>query len=202
MKKLFYLTSVLFLFSFISIVTSISDKEREFATGFLGDTENSLIQSVKGLSDAQLKFRPAPDRWSVEDCLMHIAFTENALWKAAEMQVKQPANPALRAEIKSTDEQVINMIADRSNKVKTPEPFEPKNTSFKTAAQALDSFKVYRANLVNYVKNTKDDLRNHVVTLPFAKFDSYQMILFVGAHGKRHTQQIEEIKADPNFPGN
>jgi hypothetical protein len=202
MKKLIYFASVLFLFSFISIVTSISDKEREFAAGFLGDAEIKLIETVKGLSDAQLKFKAAPDRWSVEECLMHIAYAENALWKVAENQVKQPANPDLRTEIKATDEQVISMISDRTNKVKTPEPFEPKNTIFKTHTQALDSFKVSRANLVKYVKTTNDDLRNHIVTLPFAKFDAYQMILFIGAHSQRHTKQIEEIKADPNFPKN
>jgi hypothetical protein len=202
MKKLIYFASVLFLFSFISIVTSISDREREFAAGLLGDTEITLNETVKGLSDAQMKFRAAPDRWSVEDCLMHIAVTENALWKTVENQVKQPANPDLRAEIKSTDEQVINMISDRANKVKTAAPFEPSNTSFKSSTQALDSFKIYRANLVNYVKTTNDDLRNHVVTLPFAKFDAYQMIIFIGAHCKRHTKQIEEVKSDPNFPKN
>jgi hypothetical protein len=56
--------------------------------------------------------------------------------------------------------------------------------------------------LEDFVGTTNDDLRDHVVVLPFGSFDSYQMILFMAAHSNRHTQQIEEVKADPNFPKN
>ena len=58
----------------------------------------------------------------------------------------------------------------------------------------------YRGKLIDYVKNTDADLRNHVAILPFGSFDCYQMILFIAAHSNRHTQQIEEVKADANFP--
>ena len=77
---------------------------------------------------------------------------------------------------------------------------EPQNTPFQSLDDALNSFKNDRAKLIGYIKATNDDLRNHVATLPFASFDTYQMILFIGAHSNRHTQQIAEVKADPNFP--
>jgi hypothetical protein len=32
--------------------------------------------------------------------------------------------------------------------------------------------------------------------------DAYQWLIFNGAHCKRHTAQILEVKADPNFPKN
>ncbi len=41
---------------------------------------------------------------------------------------------------------------------------------------------------------------NHVATTPVGMLDSYQLILFTAAHTNRHTQQIIEVKADPNFP--
>jgi hypothetical protein len=43
-------------------------------------------------------------------------------------------------------------------------------------------------------------LRNHVASSPIGTYDAYQLILLIGAHSNRHTQQIEEVKADPNFP--
>ena len=67
---------------------------------------------------------------------------------------------------------------------------------------ALSSFYDSRKMLKEFVTTTNDDLRDHVVVLPFGSFDSYQMILFIAAHSNRHTQQIEEVKADPNFPKN
>ena len=66
----------------------------------------------------------------------------------------------------------------------------------------IASFSKDRDKLVEYVNNTNDDLRNHVNPLPVGVFDSYQMILFVAAHSNRHMQQMNEVKADPNYPKN
>ncbi len=32
------------------------------------------------------------------------------------------------------------------------------------------------------------------------KLDAYEWVLFIAAHSERHTKQILEVKADPNFP--
>ena len=79
---------------------------------------------------------------------------------------------------------------------------KPQNTSYKSTADALASFREAREKLIQYVNTTDADLRNHVVTFPAGSYDAYQMILFIGAHSNRHTQQMEEVKADPNFPKN
>ncbi len=45
----------------------------------LKDTEKNLKEQLKGLSEAQLKFKPAPDRWSIEECVKHIAMSEDIM---------------------------------------------------------------------------------------------------------------------------
>ena len=79
---------------------------------------------------------------------------------------------------------------------------EPQNTSYKSTPDALSSFFDNRKKLIEFVSTTDEDMRDHVVALPFGSFDSYQMVLFIAAHSNRHTKQIEEVKADPNFPKN
>ncbi len=202
MKKLSILISAFLLFGFTTKDNTISKKERNSAIDLLKDTEKGVIKAVAGLSEAQLNFKPAPDKWSVEDCVKHIATTEQGLWQMTNGAIQQAANPEKRADIKATDEEVIKMIESREHKVKTAPSMEPQNTPYKSLAEALESFKTDRAKLIEYVKTTDADLRNHVVTLPPGSFDSYQMILFIAAHSNRHTQQIEEVKADPNFPKN
>jgi hypothetical protein len=199
MKKLLFFGSAIMLFSFIA-TDAITKKERKSAEQLLKDTENGVLASVKGLSEAQLKFKPAPDKWSVEECLKHIAISEKLIRGMVDDGLKQPANPEKRNEIKTTDEQIIKSLEDRSTKVKAIDPMKPENTPFKSASEALDSFKENREKLIGYVKNTKDDLRNHVLTLPIGTYDCYQLILIIGSHSNRHMQQIEEVKADPNFP--
>ena len=202
MKKLVLYLAVVGLAAFIPVTTGLTETERNTASKFLMDTENGVLESIKGLSEAQLTFKPAPDRWSVEECMKHIAATEIGLWQMTDGNIKQAANPEKRSEIKMTDEEVMKNIEDRSKKVKTFPPFEPQNTGFKTLEDAVNSFKENRGKLIEYVKSTDADLRSHVATLPMSSFDCYQMILFIGAHSNRHMQQINEVKADPNFPKN
>ena len=189
-------------FSFLSKPVGLTDAERKSAIDLLQQTENGVEQAIAGLSEAQLNFKPAPDKWSVSDCVKHIAVTEGGLWQMTDGVIKAAANPEKRSEIKATDEQVVQMIESREHKVKTAPPMEPQNTPYKSMQEALASFKENRGKLIEYVKTTNDDLRNHVAILPMGTYDTYQMVLFIAAHSKRHTDQIAEVKADPNFPKN
>lgn len=200
MKKLLFLPLLALLAFTISDSGTLVKKERKYATNLLKDTEKDFFKATRGLSDAQLKFKVAPERWSVEDCMKHIAGAEIMLRQMIDGNLKQAANPDQRAEIKVTDEQLVKMIEDRSTKFQAPEPLRPENSVFKTADEAANSFKENRDKLIDFVKSTQEDLRGHVIDFPTGKMDAYQMILLIGAHSNRHTQQIREVMADPNFP--
>lgn len=202
MKLLVTLLSLVVLTAFVADPATISKKERKTAAKFLKDSEKNALKTVGKLSEAQLKFKPAPDKWSVEECMMHIAASEKMLWGMTEGVINAPANPEKRAEIKWSDADVMKNITDRTTKVKTFPPLQPENTGFKTLAEATASFTENREKLIAYAKTTTADLRSHVNTLPVGSFDTYQMLLFIGAHSNRHVKQMEEVMADPGFPKN
>jgi PHP family Zn ribbon phosphoesterase len=179
---------------------SLSKLERKSAINLMKDTKKELFSSVKGLSEAQLNFKATPDKWSVKECVYHIAISEKNLWDLMEATMKAKANPEKRSEMKMTDEQLIKMMEDRSFKVKTQEAFEPKNTPYKSLDEALEAFKMRRMEHIKYMKSTTEDMRNHVAQMPFGWLDCYQLCLMMAAHSNRHTQQLNEVKADPAFP--
>ena len=180
----------------------LTPKERKDAIHFLKETEVGVFKAVKNLSEAQLTYKPAADRWSVEDCVKHIAASEKELWAMAEASLKNAPNPEKRANIKVTDSVLVKGVEDRSQKRKTFAALEPANSPYKTLDEALKAFKENREKLIAFVKSTDIDLRDHVLELPMGTFDSYQFILLISGHTNRHTQQIEEVKADPGFPKN
>lgn len=200
MKKIAVFFALVAMVSFTGLSDHLTEKERKFASDFLTGTRDTLVDITKNLSEEQLKYKTAPDRWSVEDCVKHIAAAESGLWKMADSIINSPANPEKRSEIKNSDEKVIAMITDRSFKAQAPEPLKPQNTPFKTYGEAINSFTENRDKLIKYVNSTDKDLRGHVVNFPMGYFDTYQMLLFIGAHSKRHTLQIQEVMADPGFP--
>ena len=202
MKKLFILFSAIVISSFTSVSPTLTTKERTDAIDLLSKTEQGVFNSLVGLSDAQLNFKPAPDRWSIAECVKHIAVTDMALWQMISGALKQAPNPEKRSDIKATDEQVVQGTESRAQKIKTAPMLEPQNTSYKSTPAALASFFDGRKKLVEFIGTTNDDMRSYVLTMPFGSFDSYQMVLLIAAHSNRHTQQIEEVKADPNYPKN
>lgn len=179
---------------------SLSKEERKAALGMMKDTYKDVIHSVKGLSAEQLAYKPAPEKWSVKDCIFHIAATEKGLWSMLEGALNAPANPEKRTEIKMTDEVFVSRVRDRSQKVQAAEPFQPKNTGYKSLEEALADFKASRASHIRYMKTSTEDLRNHVVQMPFGWIDCYQLYLMIAAHSNRHTQQINEVKSGSGFP--
>lgn len=180
----------------------LTSQEKDYAIKLLQETQAGAIKAVMGLNEAQLKFKPVADKWSVEECVQHIAAAEKNLWTMVEASLAKPANPEARAGIKFTDEELVKAVEDRTQKSKTFEALEPANSPYKTTAEALASFTQNRGKLITFIKNTPVDLRNHVSVLPIGTYDAYQFVLIIAAHSNRHTQQIEEVKIDENFPKN
>ena len=130
----------------------------------------------------------------------HIAAAEDMLFGMVQEQVmKAPARPA-GEDVKAIDEFVLAAIPDRSHKARAPPPLVP--TGKWTPAETLDHFLKSRVETLAYLKSTAD-LRMHAADSPLGqKLDAYEWLLFLAAHSERHTKQILEVKADPNFPKN
>ncbi len=180
---------------------ALSAEELTRATDHLKKTSAAFLASTKGLSDAQLNFKPGPTRWSVAEVAEHIAATEDFLMNMVRDKVMKAPARSEPANLKEIDEFVTTVIADRSQKAEAPGPLSPTNR-FGSTAGSEKHFKESRAKTLMFLKATKD-LREHAVDSPIGrKLDAYQWVLFVSTHCERHTKQIDEVKADPNFPKN
>lgn len=199
MKQLLGLIGLLILTGFTGIDNSITKEERKSAISYFKQTQQDFIKEIKGLSEAQLNWKPADSVWSVANCAEHITISEKNLFDWGMGTLKAPADPTKRKELKHDDDAIKNMIGSRTVKVKTREDFYPTG-QFGNTAQTLVVFKERRADLIKYMKSTEDDLRNHFAETPVGLIDTYQLLIFLSAHTKRHTLQIAELKAHPDFP--
>ena len=181
--------------------TTLSAAEREIALASLQATHDAFLNSIAGLSEKQWKFKPAPDRWSVAEVSEHIAVSESSIFGLVQKQIMtSPAAPEKRAEVAGKDATVLKMVPDRSHKAQAPEFLKPTNR-WATEADVAKAFEDSRKTTMDYVRTTNDDLRDHFGPHPMlGPLDAYQWILLISAHSERHTKQIEEVKADPNFP--
>ncbi|MDQ3118481.1 MAG: DinB family protein [Verrucomicrobiota bacterium] len=183
--------------------STLTKEERARAVDYLTETQKDFVAAIDGLSEEQWKWKAAPDRWSIAETAEHIAFTEDMIWKlVSEKIMKSPADPEKKEGVKGKEEMIMKMIPDRSRKAQAPEQLRPTG-KWTTRASLVKDFDATREAEIAFVKETKEDLRSHFEEHPFLKtMDAYQWLLFNGAHNKRHTAQILEVKAEAGFPKN
>ncbi len=201
MKKLSVLSSALLFLSMAAFGQTLTQADREKGAQYLEQTRDGVVAATRGLSDAQMKFKSAPERWSVAETLEHIALGEDLMFQSVTDKImKAPAGPADRDTAK-IDVMILNMVPDRTQKRQAPGSLVP--TGRWTPSETLDHFLKSRSSTIGFLKSTPD-LRAHAsADNPFQQpLDAYDWLLFIGAHSERHSKQMLEVKADPNFPKN
>jgi uncharacterized damage-inducible protein DinB len=180
--------------------TPLTAQEREFALQQFQTTRDNFLKSIAGLSQKQWTFKPAPDRWSVAEVAEHIGVSESAIFGLVQKQIMQsPVAPEKREQVKGKDQVILERMPDRSHKAQAPEFLRPTGR-WATQADLTKAFEESRKTTMDYIRTTNDDLRDHFFDHPvFGTMDGYQWLLLISAHSARHTEQIEEVKADPNF---
>jgi hypothetical protein len=181
----------------------LTQHERDLALSYLYSSQKQFIDSVAGLSADQLNFKPAPDRWSIAECAEHIMLSEDMIFGLVTTQImKSPAvEPKLpAAEREKNDMRILAAVESRDKKMTAPAQLKPTGT-VSSVPDAVAHFNASRTITLDYVRTGQDDLRRHYGTHPaLGAMDAYDWILMLAAHTERHTAQIKEIKADPNFP--
>src|SRR5580704_16351263 len=183
---------------------TLTQEERDRAVAELEGSKKAFLDATKGLSTAQWSFKAAPERWSVAECSEHIALSEGFIFGlVSERIMKAPANPEKRDAARGKDELIIKMMQDRSHKATAPEPIDPAKHGIMAPEESVKLFLDNRGHTIEYIKTTQEDLRDHLSDHPvpaIGMLDGYQWIMLISGHTRRHTLQILEVKADPNFP--
>lgn len=174
--------------------------DKTFVLNYYEKTLTNLRTAVSGLNDQQLHFKPADTAWSISQCLEHIILTENMIFGMVKENMSKPANPERRSEIKLSDREIATTVTDRSKKYQAPTKLIGKG-KYNEPNAALQNLEEQRSEILSFIDVTPlEDLRNHVSDSPSGASDALQSLLFIAGHTARHTQQIEEIKTNPNFP--
>ncbi|HEX2342564.1 MAG TPA: DinB family protein [Vicinamibacterales bacterium] len=188
----------MFLFALAAVLPlagePMTQGDRQRVVAHLEMTESWLVSEVENLSDAQMKFRPTPESWSITEVVEHLAIAEPQYWQRIKDSMKQP--PAAE-KLPATDAQILWYGIDRTNRAKTGEARVPTG-KYQTAAAALADVRKLRSEMLDYAKATQEDLRGH--KLLEGNMDVYQWLLMISTHSQRHILQIRENKANAGYP--
>jgi hypothetical protein len=198
MKRIVLSTLLLLAFTLSAFAaTGMTDEDREHLLVHFQMTTQMVAEQVRGLSPAQLEYRASPDRWTIRECISHLAVAEPDYWRDLTAAVKAEPNMKDKKSV-ATDADIMWYGIDRVVHTKTGGGHEKVET-YKNMGEALAKFQALRATMIEYIKSTSDDLRAHSFGQQ-ERIDCWQWMLEISTHAERHIQQIREIKNDPNFP--
>lgn len=178
----------------------LTQGDRDFTVSALHATRKLFLDSVAGLSPAQLQWKPSPDVWSVMEVAEHIAISDEIIPQLAAKAMQAPAAPEKRkANARQEDAKILEGVARRDQKAKAPAELVPAGR-FRSLAELVEAFKKARDQNIAYVRETQDELRSHFAEGPLGEIDALQVYLLMAGHTERHVKQIREVMAMPGFP--
>jgi hypothetical protein len=176
-------------------------EDRAKVIKLLNESHKQTLDLMQGLSEEQLKFKPAPEKWSVLEVAEHIYLAEGLLFGAVEKALAEKENPEWEAKTRGKTEFLERVMVSRDRKATAPESIVPSGKL--TRDDVIAKLNESRAKTLKFTEETKLPLKAHTLDHPFPVFNTlnaYQWLIYIPLHNIRHNKQIEEVKADPNFP--
>jgi hypothetical protein len=178
----------------------MTSAERTKILDWLEDSRKQFLASID-VNDAQWKWKPAPDRWSVGEVVEHIVLAEAAQFAKVKAALAAPPVPDWEVKTKGKTEMIEMVMAPRLGKAQSPEPLVP--TGGMTRAQAKERFESQRVEILKFTRENNDALKEHLAEHPMPVFNplnAYQWLIYVPLHNLRHEKQIAEVKATAGYP--
>jgi DinB superfamily len=180
--------------------TSLTMEQIAKASDYLAETRDALVESATGLSTSEWAFKPGSDCWSINQIVEHLVLIENAIQGLIGKMSEAPEAPP-GFEPLQMDDLIVATVPKRSGKAKSPPHLVPADRW--NGPQALEQFVKSREQTLRLLSTATFlalPLRGRVRPHPiFGPWDGYHWILATAAHCARHTAQIHELKAEPDF---
>jgi hypothetical protein len=139
-------------------------------------TAKKIGRLIKGLSTAKLRKRPAPDKWSVNEILAHLAEAEIAGGFRMRLILGSPGTPVAAFD---QDAWVVSGHYDKRN-----------------PQRSLEQFRALRqANLELLKSLTPEQWKHHGIHAERGKETIEHIVRMFAGHDLNHLRQIEEIVA-------
>jgi hypothetical protein len=168
----------------------MNEQERSNYLDILTRTRDEFLSSLAGVSEEQARLKAAADRWSILECVEHVATAERGMF----IGITQRCTPRVAAAAESREKDFLRLGPDRSRKIAAPEFVRPTGR-YATLGEAIEKFREQRGRVMEYVSTCHDDL--HAVEMPHPVagiITAQECLAILAMHPSRHAAQIREIR--------
>ena len=169
----------------------MSPAERTAIIDLLEKSRQDFHAAAGSLPDTLASQRPEEKRWSVLECVEHVATVEEVFLGRIANAAAGDAPPM----DKEKEAALTSKVRDRSTRREAPEAIHPKGR-YSSLAQALAEFDRARARTVQFAEQNAATLYAVTAAHPvFGTLNGVEALTIIAAHSGRHADQIREVRA-------
>jgi hypothetical protein len=164
-------------------------------------------QLAADLSESQLNWTPSPERWSVAQCLDHLAVTggqfKNYFSGAiAQGREKWPTTAPVAYKPSFVGAWLIKQVVpEATRKVTAPKVFRPSTSAI---ADPLGKFLNQQEDFLSFVTQAEgvdyNKVRLRSPVTPLMRYSLADAFVVTVVHGWRHLEQARRVRETPGFP--
>ena len=175
--------------------------DRDALIPMLRESARAFVDSFAGLSQPQLSFPPAPDRWSISETAEHVILAEVGSSKLMRgRMIRESTPPDVLAATAGGDARIDARLKVRAGVLRAPDFVMPKGR-WATTGEMVEAFDESRQATIEFLTTTPLDLATYAAPHPaLGPLTGLQWAYFLVRHCLRHVEQIEEVKASAGYP--
>src|SRR5215467_171684 len=151
----------------------------------LESSREDFKTAVDGLSEASATIRPAPDRWSVLECVEHVVTVEERFHGRLDNEARVDAP---RPD-KEKETRLAIAVVDRTTRAQAPEPVQPKGR-FQTLIEAVEAFHAARDRSIRLAGERGEQVYSVAWQHPrFGLLNGGELLVLIAGHCRRHAAQ-------------
>jgi hypothetical protein len=151
----------------------------------------ALNEALAGVDEHLADRKPAAGRWSILECVEHVALGEQFLLS----KLAAASRSDHSHENRQREAAIMTRGADRTRPGESPPEARP-GDRFHSLDEALSFFDSARAGTIRFVERLSDDPRCWLTNHPLVAgpVSCYEILLMMSVHPVRHAKQITEIR--------
>ncbi len=179
----------------------LSPEIRDYVRQF-EDVKSAARHLVEGLSDEQLRWRPAPDRWSIAECFSHLNVTADQYYPAIDRSMRRARERGLLGEGPFRHGFLMNrfirmMEPPARRSFRAPRMFRPRTRAL---ADEIPTFFAHQSAIIERVHQANGlDLSRVKVVSPLTslmRMSLGQCFGLLAAHERRHLWQAARVREE------
>lgn len=174
-----------------------------------GDRNSQGAQRlVAGLSDNQMSWTSSPDRWSIAQCLDHLAVTSRQFSSDFTTAIKQgrekwPVTSPVQYKPSLVGGWLIRQVVpETTRKVPSPKVFRPSPSTL--IEGALEKFLNQQSMFLSFVREAQgidyNKVRLRSPVTPLMRYSLADAFVVTVVHGWRHLAQAKRVRDTSGFP--